>query len=63
MLAFVFEGTAVGAFAFGGVCFVAAYFNVVKAAAVAVFAVINAVIYVTADVFINFHNKKPPFFI
>ena len=39
----------------------AADFNVIKAAAVAVFAVISTVVYITANVSVSFHNKKPPF--
>ena len=54
--AFIFKGSAVGAFGFGGVGFVAAHFNVVKAAAVAVFAVICAVINVASDVSVCFHK-------
>ena len=39
----------------------AADLDMVKAAAVTIFAMINAVVYVATDVFINFHFKKPPF--
>lgn len=60
-LAFVFKRAAVGAFCFGGVGFVGANLNSVKAAAVAVFAVICAVIDVTADVSVSFHNLKTSF--
>ena len=59
--AFIFKGSAVGAFCFGGVGFVAANLDVVKAAAVAVFAVICAVVDVTADVSVSFHNLKTSF--
>ena len=59
--AFIFKGSAVGAFCFGGVGFVGAYLNVIKAAAVAVFAMICAVIDVTADVSVSFHNLKTSF--
>lgn len=59
--AFVFKGSAVCAFCFCGVGFVAAHFDVIKAAAVAVFAVIYAVVYVASDVSVCIHNKKPPF--
>ncbi len=59
--AFIFKGSAVGAFGLGGVGFVAADFNVIKAAAVAVFAVVCAVVNIAADVSVCIHNKKPPF--
>ena len=36
-------------------------FNMVKAAAIAVLAVISAVVDVTADVSVSFHNKKTSF--
>lgn len=52
----VFERAAVGAFCFGGVGFVAADFNVIKAAAVTIFAVICAVVYVASNVSVSFHN-------
>lgn len=39
----------------------AANLDVVKAAAIAVFAVICTVVYITANVSVSFHNKKPPF--
>ena len=39
----------------------AADFNVIKTAAVAVFAVIGAVVNVASDVSVCIHNKKPPF--
>ena len=60
-LAFIFKRAAVGTFCFGGVGFVGANLDSVKAAAIAVFAVICAVIDVTADVSVSFHNLKPPF--
>lgn len=53
--AFVFEGSAVGAFGFGGVDFVAADFNTLKAAAVAILAMIYAVVDVASDVSVSFH--------
>ncbi len=57
-LASVFKRAAVGTFGFGGVGFVAANLNVVKAAAIAVFAVICAVVNVATDVSVSFHNLK-----
>ncbi len=54
--AFIFEGSAVGAFSFGGVDFVAADFDMLKAAAIAVFAMIYAVIDVASDVSVSFHG-------
>ena len=54
--AFVFKGSAVGAFSFGGVDFVAADFDMLKAAAIAVFAMIYAVIDVASDVSVSFHG-------
>lgn len=59
-LSFVFEGSAVGAFGFGGVGFVGADLDMIEAAAVAVSAVIGAVVDAAADVSVSFHNKKPP---
>jgi len=59
--AFIFKRSAVGAFGFGGVRFVAADFDMVKAAAVAVLAVVCAVVDVASDVSVYFHNKKPPY--
>ena len=60
-LAFIFKRAAVGAFCFGGVGFVGANLNSVKAAAVAVFAVIGAVVNVASDVSVCIHNKKTSF--
>ena len=54
--AFVFERAAVGAFCFGGVGFVGANLNVIKAAAVAVFAVICAVVNIASNVSVSFHK-------
>ena len=59
--AFIFKGSAVGAFCLGGVGFVAADFDVIEAAAVAVFAVVCAVVNVASNVSVCIHNKKPPF--
>ena len=56
--AFIFKGSAVGAFGFGGVDFVAADFDMLKAAAVAILAMIYAVVDVASDVSVCFHNKK-----
>ncbi len=56
--AFIFKRSAVGAFGFGGVHFVAADFDMVKAAAVAILAVVCAVVDVASDVSVYFHNKK-----
>ena len=39
----------------------AANLNMIKAAAVAVLAVICTVVNITSDVSVSFHNKKPPF--
>ena len=39
----------------------AADLDMVKAAAVTIFAMINAVVYVATDVFVNFHFKKTSF--
>ena len=39
----------------------AADLDMIKAAAVAIFAMVNAVVYVATDVSVNFHFKKPPF--
>lgn len=54
--AFVFKGSAVGAFCFCGVCFVTADFDMVKSAAVAVLAVICAVVDVASDVSVCSHE-------
>ena len=60
-LAFIFKRAAVGAFCFGGVGFVGANLDVVKAAAIAVLAVICTVVDVTSDVSVSFHNLKTSF--
>ena len=59
--AFIFKGSAVGAFCFGRIGFVAADFNVIKAAAVTIFTVICAVVYVASNVSVSFHNLKTSF--
>lgn len=59
--AFIFKGSAVGAFCFGRIGFVAAYFDMIKGAAVAVLAVVCAVVDVASDVSVCFHVLKPPF--
>lgn len=54
--AFIFKGSAVGAFGFCGVNFVASDFDMLKAAAVAVLAVIYAVVDVASNVSVCFHS-------
>ncbi len=60
LLAFINERFAVGAFTFGRIVFMGSYFDSVKAAAVAVFAVMNAVVDITSNVSVSFHNQIPP---
>ena len=61
--AFIFKGSAVGAFGFGGVYLVASNFDMIKGAAVAVLAVICAVVDVAANVSVCFHKMKTSFFL
>ena len=52
--AFVEEGFAVSALAFGGVALVGANLNFVESAVIAVFAMMCAVVYAASNVFVSF---------